>query len=207
MNQTIKHYLTQFLPENPVILEAGAHIGRDTIKLLKIWLHARIYAFEPVPELHAQLLEKTKNYAQISCYPYALGTDNGNTQFFFGSGRSTAASSLLKPELYTQEHPDVVFAQITVPVRTLDQWAHEQAISAIDFLWLDMQGSEMAMLQASPHLLRTVRAIHTEVNLTQRYTGVPEYHVYRTWLEQQGFTHIFTDMYKITWGNALFLRA
>ena len=33
----LKEGIKQYLPENPRILEAGAHIGRDTVKLSKLW--------------------------------------------------------------------------------------------------------------------------------------------------------------------------
>ena len=46
-----KHFIAQFLPENPVILEAGAHVGTDTVEMVNLWPKCTVYAFEPVPEL------------------------------------------------------------------------------------------------------------------------------------------------------------
>jgi len=46
-----KKYFRAFLPEKPVILEAGAHKGKDTVELAKIWPKGTIHAFEPVPTL------------------------------------------------------------------------------------------------------------------------------------------------------------
>jgi len=40
-----------YLPANPVIIEAGAFNGSDTIKLAKKWPQATIHAFEPVPAI------------------------------------------------------------------------------------------------------------------------------------------------------------
>ena len=53
--QLSRHSIKQFLPKNPVIVEAGAHIGRDTLKMHAIWPQATIHAFEPVPPLFKQL--------------------------------------------------------------------------------------------------------------------------------------------------------
>ena len=36
-----KKYFKSFLPENPIILEAGAHKGSDTVELAKICRKAR----------------------------------------------------------------------------------------------------------------------------------------------------------------------
>ena len=32
-----KKYFLKFLPENPVILEAGAHKGKDTVEMARLW--------------------------------------------------------------------------------------------------------------------------------------------------------------------------
>lgn len=206
LNLAIKEYLIRFLPKNPIIIEAGAHIGRDTIKLSKLWPEARIYAFEPIPELFMQLYEKTRSNKNISCYQTALGSTNGIITLYQSSGRSSAASSLFEPKAYLEEHPDVSFKEIKVPVVTLDTWAKEQNISYADFMWLDMQGSELAMLKASPKIVATVKAIHTEVNLAERYAHNPLYPEYKKWLEAQGFKLALEDIYKPSWGNALFIR-
>lgn len=58
MNENIsKEYIAQFLPPNPIIIEAGAHIGRDTKKMARQWPNAHIHAFEPVPALF-EILKK-----------------------------------------------------------------------------------------------------------------------------------------------------
>ena len=52
-----KKYFLKFLPENPVILEAGAHKGKDTVEMAKLWPAGTIHAFEPVPSLFKKLGE------------------------------------------------------------------------------------------------------------------------------------------------------
>ena len=64
---------------------------------------------------------------------------------------------------------------VTVPALTLDTWAEQNQCSRIDFLWLDMQGGELAAIQAAPHLLVTVQAIHLEVTTAELYENNPLY--------------------------------
>lgn len=182
-----KEYIKQFLPEAPIILEAGAHIGRDTLKMSKLWPQGTIYAFEPVPDLFVQLVERTKERANVICDPRALSDTNGTAEFFVSSGASTAASSLFAPLEYLTQRPEVLFHTTTVPTITLDSWAAEKNVTHIDFLWLDMQGPELLVLQAAPLILKTVKAILIEVNLTERFTGNPSYDEVKSWLESQGF--------------------
>lgn len=158
-----KSSIVPFLTNNPVIVEAGAHIGRDTLKMKKQWPQAVIHAFEPVPELYQQLRTATANIPGIFCYPFALAGHTGTATLHKSSVRSTATSSLLEPHLYKQEHPTTQFEPISVSTITLDRWMKAYTISHVDFLWLDMQGAELLVLQHATELLRTVTAIHTEV--------------------------------------------
>ena len=206
--QTItKDYIKQFLPEDPVIVEAGAHKGRDTIKLAKHFPLSSIHAFEPLPELYSQLVERTAGYSSITTYNYALADETGSTHMYQSSGSSDAASSLLAPELYLSERPGISFTSgIPVKCVTLDDWARLHGIKKIDFMWLDMQGFEQAMLKASPEMLKKTGLIHTEINYSQRYTGHPLFTEYKLWFEDNGFELICEVAKKETWGNALFKK-
>lgn len=201
-----KEFIRQFLPDNPIIIEAGAHIGRDTLKMSTFWPDAHIYAFEPVPELFAQLKERTGMQPDVHTFNLALSDTQGTATLHVSSGASTAASSLLEPYEYVKERPNVLFHPITVPTTTLDAWAAGAGLNHIDFLWLDMQGYELKVLKASPTILATVRAILIEASLTERFKENPLYGEIRTWLEDQGFTAIKQDIPKHHKINILFVR-
>jgi hypothetical protein len=46
-----KSLIATYLPANPTIVEAGAHIGVDTVQMSKRWPRGTIHAFEPIPDL------------------------------------------------------------------------------------------------------------------------------------------------------------
>lgn len=201
-----KETIGYYLPPRPIIVEAGAHIGRDTIKMKKKWPDCTIHAFEPAPELFVTLKQKTASLSNIHCYPYALSNNTEKRLFYLSSGRSTATSSLFKPTGYKQEHPDTIFTPITVQTITLDSWAVQYAIKHVDALWFDMQGEELAALQGAQTLLKTVSIIHTEATLTERYKDAPLYPEIKTWLFQQGFRVAYEAFGQSDWGNVLFVR-
>lgn len=201
----VKERIKQYLPEKPCILEAGAHIGRDTVKLSKLWPLGTIYAFEPVPALYAQLVESTKGLPNVLCYPSALSTTVGSAVLHVSSGASTAASSLLEPYEYTRERPMVVFTELVVPTTTLDVWAAENSVPSIDFMWLDMQGYELKVIEHS-RMLSTVQCILVEVSLTERFKGNPLYGPLLTWFETHGFEPVQQDIPKHNKINILFKR-
>ncbi len=201
-----KLFIAQFLPKNPSILEAGAHIGRDTVKMSRLWPQGTIYAFEPVPELFKQLIENTKGYNNIHSFPIALSDKVGEATLHVSSGASTAASSLLEPYQYKVKRPEVQFTPFKVPTTTLDIWAQEQGINHIDFMWLDMQGHELTVLKASPKIFSTVKALLIEVSLTERFKKNPLYDDVRSWVEQHGFKAVQEDIPKHDKINIFFVR-
>jgi hypothetical protein len=137
----------------------------------------------------------------------ALGKETGAAKMFVSSGRSDASSSLFPPKAHVTYHPDILFeTEIQVPTITLDHWAAEQGIKKIDFLWLDLQGYELAVLKAATAVLATVQAIYTEVNLDETYAGVALYPELRQWLEVYGFKVIREDLPWQDGGNVFFAK-
>jgi 2-O-methyltransferase len=202
-----KQYIKNFLPDNPIIIEAGAHDGTDTVALSKLFPKGQIYAFEPINEIFIELNKKTKNLKNVTCYPLALSNMSGIADIYVSSGQSTASSSLLLPKEHLTEHPNVEFSTVVkVPTITLDTWAEETKVTAVDFLWLDMQGFELAALKASPRILSTVRAVYTEVSLKEVYEGCPLYPEVRQWFEEQKFRVIREELAWADMGNVLFAR-
>ncbi len=201
-----RELIKSFLPDNPVIVEAGAHIGRDTLKMSTLWPQSTIHAFEPVPKLFEQLKKNVTDNPNIFCYQLALSNETGTAPLYTSDEQCTAISSLLKPAEITQEKPEILFTPQTVQTVTLDDWAEKYAIDHIDFLWLDMQGAELQALHAAPKILKTVKAILIEVTLTERYKNNPLYDEVKAWLEKQGFAVEVEHFHHKNWGNVLFVR-
>lgn len=202
-----KAHIKSILPAKPIVFEAGAHIGVDTLEMSRLWPDATIYAFEPVPHIFKKLQRNTRNCKNVKCIPVALGDKNGKLPMFVSSGRSDGSSSLLKPKYHLEEHPDVLFEEtIEVDVFTIDSWCEKNNISKVDFMWLDMQGFEMSTLKASPNILKNITAIHSEVNTKPNYENTALYPEFKNWMESVGFR---VDIEDIPWnsgGNVLFVR-
>lgn len=197
-----KKYIEQFLPKNPVILEAGAHIGVDSVEMALMWPGSTIHAFEPVPSLYDKLVNNTYKFSNIRCYQLALSNVAGRAPFYVSGGGGDASSSLLKPKDHLLQHPQITFdTVIEVPTLTLDDWADQNGVDRIDFMWLDMQGHELAMLKAAPRILKTVSVIFLEVSREELYFGTSLFNEVHPWLMSQGFQYI-CEIYE----NALYIR-
>jgi 2-O-methyltransferase len=201
-----KEYFRSFLPEKPVILEAGAHKGSDTVELAKMWPNGTIYAFEPVPEIFKRLAKNTRNCNNVTCYQLALGSVQGSDEMYVSTGASDGSSSLLPPKKHLEIFPTIYFDEkIQVSIVTLDDWAKEKNIKAIDFLWLDLQGMELKVLQSGCTILKTVKAIYSEVSSIEGYEHQNLYSELRDWLETEGF-RVEREAVENGEGNVFFLR-
>ena len=203
-----------YLPNNPIVVEAGAFTGSDSIRMANYWPKATIHSFEPVSELFVSLQSKTIEYENIECYNLALSNNNGFGSLYLSikpdkNNRITQASSLLTPKKFIQTSRISFPKTIPIQTTTLDSWAHKNAINHIDLLWLDTQGHELSILKASPSILQKTKIVHVEVATVERYHNQPLYSEVKTWLEENGFKELGRDfdIQKRHFGNAIFLRS
>jgi len=204
-----KSAIRPYLHEGGHIVDAGAHVGADSVELARLFPFTTVHAFEPVPEIFHMLVRNTRRHKNIRCYNIALSDADRRDFLHVSSGASDASSSLLEPEQVLVDHPDVRFERtIEVSCRSLDSWAKAYSIRGIAFLWLDLQGLELRVLRASESVLAEVRAVHAEVSLRRTYSSVALYPELREWMASRGFAvgreaiPAGTDM-----GNVLFVRS
>jgi len=202
-----KKYISKFLKEDPIIVEAGAHIGVDTCEMAKLWPKAKIFAFEPIPEIFEQLKNNTSSYPNVQCFQMALGDKTGVCTINQSSGESNGSSSLLEPKEHLVIHPSVLFEKkIEVKVTTLKDWMITNKIEKVDFLWLDLQGFELNVLKESVEIISKTSTIYTEVSIIENYSNSALYPQLKSFLENAGFK---AKKEKIAWldgGNVLFIR-
>jgi FkbM family methyltransferase len=201
-----------YFSEQPTIIEVGAFKGHDTIRLATAFPKSHVYAFEPVPELCAALVEATKLYLNITPIRAAVSDRDGTMPLYVAhkpDGKRTQASSLQKPKERLSYSPITFPETIMVPTINLATWAVANKIETIDLLWLDTQGHEMTTLRSTKDLLPRVRTIYTEVGFTEAYEGQAHADAIIAWLSAHGFMPVAQDFQNPpTWffGNILFVR-
>ncbi len=207
-------FIKTYIPKNPIIVEAGCFDGRDTLTLSTFWPEGLIHAFEPVPEIFTMLTNTTQHCHNVIRYNLALADKTG-TALLHLSAKPDAphapfqAGSLLKPKERLTWSNVIYPTTIQVDTITLDEWAQQHAIERVDFIWLDVQGFALPILQAAPHILKTVKLLYVEVEFIEAYEGQHTYHEVKMWLETHGFSMIARDFDETPhwfFGNALFVR-
>jgi FkbM family methyltransferase len=202
-----KRIILSYLPTNPIILEAGAHIGIDSEYFAKRFKRSQIFALEPVPELFQKLGIRMSGYSNCKLFQIGLADFSGSSRIHLSSGASDGSSSLLIPKEHFMIHPEVKFeAAVDIQVQTLDDFLLTHNIEAIDLLWLDIQGLEPAVLRKSYKALRKIKLIHTEVNFIENYTGAELFGEFNFFLKSQGFKLLKLNKDYKDAGNALYLN-
>ena len=196
-------YVKKFLPESPVILEAGGNLGEDTNRMKSIWPHATMHVFEPLPSSFEVMCKKTKHLSSVTCYPYALTSYSGKTNYYIDIPNN-AASSIGYPVKWNEHEFNKT--PIEVPCITIDEWSTQNDIFHIDFMWLDMETHELYALQHALRILETVKAIYTEVAYVPLRQNSCLYPDLRKFLESQGFREVWKSGYGSKFGDALFVK-
>lgn len=202
--------IARFLPEDPVIFEAGGHYGSDTIRFCNRWPQAQIYTFEPNPHAFELFLENTQNFPRVHGFNLAVNNYNGHALLHVCYGSTgdnpvfEGASSLLEASDYMKIHYQG--PKVLVPCVVLDEWCKQNGVDHIDFMWLDLEGLELPVLKSSPHILATVKVIFTETNFQEFRVGMTQYNELKAFLERNRFkliAHWYANNYQ---GNAIFIK-
>jgi 2-O-methyltransferase len=160
---------------NPVVLELGANDGTDTEKILEYCKgRPSYYAFEPDPRSVAKIKRRNLGVVLVEA---AVGGEKGSAilyQFFNKSSPDDGSgpTSILKPKTHDKRLPHLSYrANIEVPVVTLDEFSKEHGITSVDFMWVDIQGSEYGMIQGGAETLRRTSWLFMEAVHDRRYHG------------------------------------
>lgn len=148
-----------------VIFDVGANVGEYTQMVVeeaeKTEVQYHVYSFEPSQKAFTELEKKFTSNPQVSLSRFGIGKEQAEVMLYADAAGSGLGS------LYSRDlafYDITITPQAVVSVITLDQFCAEQAITYIDFLKLDIEGSEYAALQGAVQLLgqKKIRVIQFE---------------------------------------------
>lgn len=150
---------------SPVILDLGAHIGTASIYFKLKYPQARIFAFEPSPDLFPLLVSNTSQFAEIKCLPYAIGASDKKRQFFIHP--TSGLSSSFFPR-------KVGGTRVLIIARSLYSLLQEFNLSRIDLIKFDIEGAEGEVF-ANFSKIKSVEALIGEVHLKLMTKNLEEF--------------------------------
>lgn len=189
-----------------IAVEVGAHDGKDTKEYLE--RYERVYAFEPAPNMLKKLQEIDD--PRLTVIPKAVANFDGSAIFYLDELGDQGCGSLYPfvpgIEKRWPDRKDLrSTGQTTVEVTRLDTFLRAEDIQQVDFLHVDAQGADLAVLRGLGRLARRVRAGVVETAaardraLYQGQHTIPD--IYR-WLYTHGF-RVTHEERNDQWGNEL----
>lgn len=179
-----------------VWLDVGAFRCEHTYGFALMNPSLRVFAFEPNMQVAAKLFGALPN---IFIIPMAVSEIDGYAEFNVTA--LPAASSLLPIDDGNARHwvgggQDIrVVSKTMVPTIRLDTFMKLAGIQSVDYLKIDAQGSDLAVLRSSGNRLKDLRKIYLEVSVTPYpvYHGSPRRAEIVEFLEAHGFELASTE--------------
>jgi len=171
--------------KNLIIFDVGAHIGKTIKKYQSNFPISKIYAFEPYPPLYNELSNKFKNNSEINISQIGLSNKSGTTTFYLSKYENL--NSFKKPNHRAWGFDD--HYTIQVETTSLEKYCSKNSINYIDILKIDVQGSELDLLEGSEDLLinEKIGIIYIEWQVVPLYENHSLYFEISDFLKQFGY--------------------
>ena len=185
------------------VIHIGAHYGEEVSNYVNLGIDD-IVLFEPL-EKNFEILKNNVSElnANITGYCAALGNKNQNVNMFLSSN-NLESSSVLKPKIHLDLHPEVVFSgEELVEMKRLDDFSFKN----YNFINMDVQGYEMEVLKGAEKTLEYVDYLYCEVNRNEVYEGNAYIEEIDNYLSNYNMRRVETSWwYDGPWGDALYIK-
>ncbi|MHB8743635.1 MAG: FkbM family methyltransferase [Sulfuricaulis sp.] len=146
--------ITNSLRAGDIFIDAGANIGLMSLAAAQVvGSHGKVHAFEPVPDVYAQLRQNVEiNKADnILLHNLALGSKHERRTIYEQALINKGSASFVEPILSSS-------AKHMVDVDTLDRFSNANGINTIRMIKADVEGWELEVLQGAKSLLSASNA-------------------------------------------------
>jgi len=132
-----------------VVLDVGANRGQWCREVLAMCPQAQIHCFEPAADTW-QTLRQQGFPSNVVCNRLGLGAQAGTMKLYF-AGQDSERNSLYRG---VSPQPS---KSADITMTTIDKYCRERAIPQLDFVKIDVEGHDFAVLQGARQMLREGR--------------------------------------------------
>ncbi len=185
----IENVLPLLIPQDAVCVDVGANVGTYSYILRNNFPSVNLYCFEPNPyarEKLSKVIVPKLTHIEES----ALGAEFGDGYLHVENDELHTGLASLHRNVFEKIHHTANIKEINVKIDTLDSYVQKNNISKIDFIKIDVEGNELAVLKGARALVSSgklplVQFEFNEMNiisgtfLKDFYDTLPGYSFYR----------------------------
>jgi FkbM family methyltransferase len=164
-----RYLITTILPkviksDPPLFFDVGANVGDYSSSLLSRFPNAIIHAFEPHPKNYMRLKGRMPS-DRLIIHNIAVGERLGKSVLYDKADCDGSIHASMHEAVISEIHRSGLIIR-EIEVETLDHFAEKEGISYIDFLKIDTEGNELAVLHGASKLIQqgNIGSIHFEFN-------------------------------------------
>jgi len=177
-----------------VWLDVGANRGGHPLAVARRDQSVQVFAFEPNLALAAGNFGRVSNYVVVAA---AVAEFDGVASFRFTDDDTGNSLLPIQPDNAERWRGGTLTVRETVPVPTirLDTFMDAVRVDIVEWLFIDAQGSDLAVLKSAGNRLADIENIRVEVAVTPYpvYSGAPTKDEILSHLAHSGFVLTGTE--------------
>jgi FkbM family methyltransferase len=133
------------------VIDVGANIGFYTLEIVNaVGPSGRVLAIEASPKLTKTIERhlKENNISNVTIVPFGVAESSGSAALTLPKNAHDGMLTLGKVEGTVEDQ---------ISLRTIDDIVEEQNVSSIDFIKMDIEGSELSALKGATKTIERVR--------------------------------------------------
>ncbi len=178
-------FLNRFLAEDFTFVDVGANQGEYAVFAARRLSNGRVLAFEPTSFFYERLVHNAEQngLVNVQCFQLGLSDSFGEALIYYNSNNSANHEGLASLFPVSGEG-----GTETIRMTTLDEIVRQHKVSRVDFIKVDVEGAEWAVLKGAEQVLRKFRP-GLMVELNKETAGKAGYAVddMIAWLESLGY--------------------
>jgi FkbM family methyltransferase len=185
------------------VLHVGAHMAQELPMYKAFGAESGVF-IEADPSVCSRLRESLKDETNWKVVEALVSDTNEEDASFWTSDNDKMSSSLLKPALHLTEHPDVIFDEqpISLKTKTLDSLG----LGKFDLVVIDVQGAELKVLSGGIETFKDADGLWLEVALGGLYEDDCTINELVKFLAQYDFYPAYVVIGSTLWGDAFFVK-
>ena len=151
------------------VIDIGANIGQFSLMAHTLFPKSYIYAFEPIPECFATLMQKMRGNKKFTAFNIGIGEEEGELEF--EENQFSASSSFLKiSNTHTKLFPETQNTKrIKLKIDKLDNFKSKLTIIDPLLIKIDVQGYEDLVLKGGINIVKSAKIIIIEASFEPLY--------------------------------------